>query len=62
MDRPAERLLIKVYTKLGLSVRGYHKILKTARTIADLDNSDKIRENHVSEAVCYRAIDKKYWK
>ena len=62
MDRPAERLLTKVYTKLGLSVRGYHKILKTARTIADLDNSDKIRENHVSEAVCYRAIDKKYWK
>ena len=62
MDRPADRLLTKVYTKLGLSVRGYYKILKTSRTIADLDNSDKIRENHVSEAVCYRAIDKKYWK
>lgn len=52
----------KVYEKLGLSVRGYYKILKTARTIADLESSEKIRENHISEAVCYRSIDKKYWK
>lgn len=62
MDQDAGRLLEKVYAKMGLSVRGYYKILKTARTIADLDGSEKIRENHISEAVCYRAIDKKYWK
>ncbi len=61
-DKNAGRLLGKVYEKLGLSVRGYYKILKTARTIADLESSEKIRENHISEAVCYRSIDKKYWK
>lgn len=62
MEKEAERLLAKAYAKLGLSVRGYHKILKTSRTIADLDRSEKILENHVGEAVCYRALDKKYWK
>ena len=62
MERQAERLLEKAYEKLGLSVRGYHKILKTARTIADLEGSERILENHVSEAVIYRSMDKKYWK
>ena len=62
MDKEAKRLLSKVYERMGISVRGYYKILKTARTIADLDGSEMIQENHISEAVCYRAIDKKYWK
>lgn len=62
MDKEGKRLLEKVYEKLGLSVRGYYKILKTARTIADLEGSEKIQEGHISEAVCYRALDKKYWK
>ncbi|SFB24877.1 magnesium chelatase family protein [Acetitomaculum ruminis DSM 5522] len=52
----------KVFETLELSVRSYHKILKTARTIADLDESKDIKKIHLSEAVCYRSIDKKYWK
>lgn len=61
-EKAAKKLLQRAYEKLGLSVRGYHKILKTARTIADLENSDLILEPHISEAICYRSLDKKYWK
>lgn len=62
MDREGERLLKKAYEKMNLSVRGYHKILKTARTIADLDKEKLIREPHISEAVFYRTLDDKYRK
>lgn len=48
--------------KKNLSLRAYHKILKTARTIADLDAKEIIEEEHIAEAVCYRALDKKYWR
>ena len=51
----------KIYNYLNLSARGYHKILKTARTIADLENSEEILQRHLNEAVCYRGLDKKYW-
>ena len=47
---------------MELSARGYYKILKTARTIADLDDSEEILLNHLNEAVCYRMQDKKYWE
>ena len=47
---------------MNLSMRGYHKILKTARTIADLDNEERIQEKHVAEAVFYRNLDNKYRK
>lgn len=45
-------------TKLGLSVRAYHRILKVARTIADLDNEDNINRLHLTEALSYRAMDR----
>lgn len=61
-DEQGKKLLYKAYEKMNLSVRAYHKILKTARTIADLENSDKIEESHISEAVFYRALDGKFWK
>ena len=61
-DREGERLLKKAYEKMNLSMRGYHKILKTARTIADLDNEERIQEKHVAEAVFYRNLDNKYRK
>lgn len=61
-SREGKKLLQKAYEKMNLSLRAYHKILKTARTIADLDGSEKIEEQHISEAVCYRALDKKFWK
>ncbi len=45
-------------TKLGLSVRAYHRILKVARTIADLNNEMQINQNHLAEALSYRAMDR----
>ncbi len=57
-----KKLLEKAYTKMDLSARAYHRILKVARTIADLDNSEEILVKHLSEAICYRSLDKKYWE
>ena len=46
---------------MELSARSYHRILRVARTIADLDGREKISEEHLSEALGYRMVDKKYW-
>ena len=56
-----ERLMKKAFTNLGLTARTYHKILKVARTIADLDGEAHIQVRHLTEAVGYRTLDKKYW-
>ena len=53
-DPEGRALLIKVAERFGLSARGYHRVLRVARTIADLDGSDKVRRPHVAEAVSYR--------
>lgn len=52
----------RIYQKLQLSARAYHKIIKLSRTIADLSGSDRITTRHLGEAVCYRSLDKKYWE
>lgn len=62
MDKAAETLLHQALTELGLSARGYTKILKVARTIADLDESEHIKVEHVSEAIQYRGLDRSLWK
>lgn len=54
---PARELIKKAFEKLNLSMRGYHKILKVARTIADLENCEKIEQNHIQEAITYRSLD-----
>lgn len=61
LEKKEERIMEQVFETMELSARGYHKILKVARTIADLDGSEQILEPHLSEAVCYRGFDKKYW-
>lgn len=53
-DADGKALLLRVAEKFGLSARGYHRILRVSRTIADLDGSDTVRKPHVAEAVGYR--------
>ena len=53
-DPEGRALLSKVAERFGLSARGYHRVLLVARTIADLDESENVRRNHVAEAVSYR--------
>lgn len=58
LDDKSNELLQDVFKKLKLSVRGYEKILKVSRTIADLENEKNIKINHLAEAIQYRSLDK----
>ena len=55
----ATRLLRTAITRLGLSARGYHRVLKIARTVADLDGAAELEPKHVSEAIQYRSLDRR---
>ena len=57
-----QRLLEEAFSRLHFSARSYHRILKVARTIADMEEEPLIQSHHIGEALSYRAFDKKYWK
>ena len=57
----ASALLRAAYDRMGMSARGYDRVMRVARTIADMDSSDIIKANHIAEAIQYRSLDKKYW-
>ncbi len=61
IDDSAKLLVKNAMIKMGLSARAYDRILKVARTIADLDESAEIKTNHVAEAIQYRSLDKGNW-
>ena len=62
LKKDEKRHMQQIYETLNLSVRSYHKILKTARTIADIEGSEEIRMEHLHEAICYRSIDSNFWE
>ena len=58
LDNNLEQMLVRAIDKLRLSARSYHKLLKLARTIADLSHSEQITETHITEAISYRQRDR----
>jgi magnesium chelatase family protein len=61
IDDACQRLPEQTITKRGLSARAYDRILKVARTIADLEGREKIVSINISEAIQYRSLDRNYW-
>ncbi|AAM24677.1 MAG: putative ATPase with chaperone activity [Caldanaerobacter subterraneus] len=61
LDTRTKKFLEEAFDKLSLSARGYNKVLKVARTIADLEGEENIKLEHVAEALQYRIADSKYW-
>lgn len=61
LGKEQEKMMKSAYKTLELTARTYHKVLRVARTIADLDEKEAIENRHLREALSYRMLDKKYW-
>lgn len=62
LDEKGEQLLKQLYAEEETSTRSYYRLLRLARTIADLEGSENIQKEHLAEAYCYRSLGKKYWR
>lgn len=61
VGKKQKTILKDAFERLNLTARSYHKILRVARTAADLEGSKEILERHVLQAICYRNVDRKFW-
>lgn len=62
LTKEAEAILHMAVERMGMSMRAYSRVLKVARTIADLEGADSLQTTHVAEAIQYRELDSKYWR